>query len=153
MLQSWGLVFFGAVNPGFIISSTHADKVSHGIIIREADEAVKNGNTVYSNVLLWLILFQFVQISGSVRVAVFFHMLGQLINMHFAICYTGPLQIQLRETRTSWYLDTHTEAKWIIFLLPKGSALHTVKEQRFAVSRFLSDGAEERLEVFCSYLC
>lgn len=58
-LQSRGLVF-GAANPGFIISSKHGDKVSHGIIIREGGrDCQKNGNTVYLNVLLWLILFHF----------------------------------------------------------------------------------------------
>lgn len=33
--------------------------MSHGIIIRDGKEAVKNGNTVYPNVLLRLVLFYF----------------------------------------------------------------------------------------------
>lgn len=62
----------------------------------ECHKAVGCGNTFYLSVLLG---YSFC----AVRAIVFFHMQGQLISVIFAI---WALQVQLRESRASWYLDT-----------------------------------------------
>lgn len=70
---------------------------------------------------------------------------GALVQYAFCYLLHWAQQLQQRESRASWL--THTEAKWIIFILLEGSALHTVGEQQLTASLFLSDRAAYMLEV------
>lgn len=78
-------------------------------------------------------------------------MQGQLIDVHFDICYTGRCNYS-REKPGQVGILTHREAKWIIPILLEASALHTVIEQHAAHSSlFLSNAAAVMLEVVCLF--
>lgn len=59
----------------------------------------------------------------------------QLIDAHFALCYTSRRARSSSSSSTKpgqVGILTHREAKWIILILLEGSALHTVIERRAA---------------------
>lgn len=140
-LQSEGLFFFDVANPGFITSSAHSDKVSHGVIIREGGEAVIKWEHSKSqcSVLAHLVLF-FAHLCQS-GCLVPYSMQGKLINMHFAICYTGPTAHPAERNQgklVSWHMR---ELSGLSSYCWRGSALHTAREQQLTAPLLLSDTA------------